>query len=399
MKKQIRLFEAFAGIGSQLKALKNIENECNLEVISLGACDFYIDAIVAYMSIHYGNLKPETHYSKDEIIKLLSKYTFSADSKSIVSDNYFNKMNENKLRMLFPYLYAYVNNDYFLMRYPRTRERERERGTDITKYNVLPKNIDILTYSFPCQDLSQQGKQKGITKSSRSGLLYQIERILLNDLSHLPKVLLLENVKALTTKKFINDFKKWIDVLNKLGYESKWKVLNSADFGSAQNRERVFMVSIRKDIKIQGFEFPNKIKNLKKLSSIIKLKNSTQNLNLLATYKLANFSTSKSNITKSYLINYTKFNSEAYVYSTLNLGPTLTASGANSRIKFYFEKSEIIRYITDFEAYQYMGFTKIDYSKVRNSNLLSSSKIIYTASNSISVEVLQAIFKEVIKCI
>lgn len=128
MKKQIRLFEAFAGIGSQLKALKNIENECNLEVISLGACDFYIDAIVAYMSIHYGNLKPETHYSKDEIIKLLSKYTFSADSKSIVSDNYFNKMNENKLRMLFPYLYAYVNNDYFLMRYPRTRERERERN-------------------------------------------------------------------------------------------------------------------------------------------------------------------------------------------------------------------------------------------------------------------------------
>ena len=108
----------------------------------------------------------------------------------------------------------------------------------------------------------------------------------------MPKVLLLENVKALTTKKFINDFKKWIDVLNKLGYESKWKVLNSADFGSAQNRERVFMVSIRKDIKIQGFEFPNKIKNLKKLSSIIKLKNSTQNLNLLATYKLANFSTS-----------------------------------------------------------------------------------------------------------
>ena len=78
MKKQIRLFEAFAGIGSQLKALKNIENECNLEVISLGACDFYIDAIVAYMSIHYGYLKPETHYSKDEIIKLLSKYKINA---------------------------------------------------------------------------------------------------------------------------------------------------------------------------------------------------------------------------------------------------------------------------------------------------------------------------------
>ncbi|MFV9451387.1 DNA cytosine methyltransferase [Mycoplasma sp. 4463] len=126
----------------------------------------------------------------------------------------------------------------------RERERERESGTDITVYNTLPKSIDIFTYSFPCQDLSQQGKQRGINENTRSGLLYEIERILKNNLDRLPKVLLLENVKALASSKFKNDFLKWIDALETLGYKSYWKVLNAVDSGSAQNRERVFMVSI-----------------------------------------------------------------------------------------------------------------------------------------------------------
>ncbi|SGA02873.1 Modification methylase BanI [Chlamydia abortus] len=97
----------------------------------------------------------------------------------------------------------------FLMILERERERKiylRFSNTDIKKFKKLPKNIYILTYSFPCQDLSQQGKQKGISKDTRSGLLYEIERILKNNKDRLPKVLLLENVKALTTKKFIKDF-------------------------------------------------------------------------------------------------------------------------------------------------------------------------------------------------
>ncbi|WP_308506950.1 DNA cytosine methyltransferase [Mycoplasma tauri] len=72
----------------------------------------------------------------------------------------------------------------------------------------MPKSIDILTYSFPCQDLSQQGKQRGLGKNTRSGLLYQIERILKLNKDRLPRILLLENVKALTSKKFINGFWK-----------------------------------------------------------------------------------------------------------------------------------------------------------------------------------------------
>ena len=85
--------------------------------------------------------------------------------------------------------------------------RERESQTDITTFHTLPKNIDILTYSFPCQDISQQGLQKGLN-NTRSGLLYEIEKILKNNLDRLPKVLVLENVKALLSQKFKNEFLK-----------------------------------------------------------------------------------------------------------------------------------------------------------------------------------------------
>ncbi|MCU9933265.1 DNA cytosine methyltransferase [Mycoplasmopsis cynos] len=95
--------------------------------------------------------------------------------------------------------------------------------------------------------MSQQGKQKGLNKNTRSGLLYEIERILKENKNNLPKVLLLENVKALATKKFIDQFNEWIEVLSDLGYNSNWKIINSSDFGSPQNRERVFMVSILGD--------------------------------------------------------------------------------------------------------------------------------------------------------
>ncbi len=127
----------------------------------------------------------------------------------------------------------------------------------------LPKDIDIFTYSFPCQDISNQGKQKGFEKGSktRSGLLWEVERILVERFhenpKQLPKYLLLENVKAIINDKHINTFKGWIDRLNELGYESQYYSLNAANFGSAQNRERVFAISVRRDRQKQvGFEFP-----------------------------------------------------------------------------------------------------------------------------------------------
>lgn len=94
---------------------------------------------------------------------------------------------------------------------------------DITKIEKLPY-CDLLTYSFPCQDISVAGKQEGIKEGTRSGLLYEVERLL--EVSEKPKYLLLENVKNLVGKGHKADFDKWLNRLEEMGYNNYWKVLN-----------------------------------------------------------------------------------------------------------------------------------------------------------------------------
>ena len=128
---------------------------------------------------------------------------------------------------------------------------------DISKINVkdIPKH-DLFTYSFPCQDLSVAGKQKGIVRGgTRSGLLYECEKII----EHCkPKYLLMENVKNLVGKKFKVQFDEWLAYLETLGYMNYWDVLNARDYDIPQNRERVFVVSILGEHK--PYEFPKPIK-------------------------------------------------------------------------------------------------------------------------------------------
>ena len=115
----------------------------------------------------------------------------------------------------------------------------------------------LLTYSFPCQDLSVAGKGKGMTKGSgtRSGLLWEVER-LLNETKNLPQVLLMENVPQVHGKKNVDDFNKWIDFLKSKGYSNYWQDLNAKNYGVAQNRNRCFMVSILGNY---SYEFPKEI--------------------------------------------------------------------------------------------------------------------------------------------
>ena len=126
---------------------------------------------------------------------------------------------------------------------------------DIRNIEELP-DADLWTYSFPCQDISVAGKGAGIKEGTRSGLLFEVERLLrvASEKGTLPKYLLLENVKNLVSKKFKADFDKWLDFLAELGYTNYWKVLNAKDYGIPQNRERVFCVSIRGEHK--PFVFP-----------------------------------------------------------------------------------------------------------------------------------------------
>lgn len=104
-------------------------------------------------------------------------------------------------------------------------------------------DFDLFTYSFPCQDISIAGRQKGLEAGSgtRSSLLWECRRAIE---AKRPKYLLMENVKALVSKKFINHFNDWLLYLESLGYSNFWKVLNAKDYGVQQNRERVFVVSI-----------------------------------------------------------------------------------------------------------------------------------------------------------
>lgn len=131
---------------------------------------------------------------------------------------------------------------------------------DITKVDErqLPKDIDLITYGFPCQDISLAGKQKGLFNEdgtqTRSGLFFEALRIIEETQ---PRVAIAENVKNLTGKKFAEQFKLVLESLEAAGYNNYWQVLNAKDFGVPQNRERVFIVSIRKDIDTGWlFRFP-----------------------------------------------------------------------------------------------------------------------------------------------
>lgn len=125
----------------------------------------------------------------------------------------------------------------------------------------------MMTYSFPCTDLSVAGLQKGMKKGSgtRSGLLWEVER-LLKEMDELPQILFMENVTQVHNKQNIEDFKSWLSFLESLGYSNYWQDLNAKDFGVPQNRERCFMVSLLGNY---VYHFPQPIERTKKLKDLL----------------------------------------------------------------------------------------------------------------------------------
>lgn len=141
---------------------------------------------------------------------------------------------------------------------------------DISKIEKLPK-ADMWTYSFPCTDISLSGRMKGLEKGSgtHSSLLWEVQRLLevskAND--ELPKYLLLENVKNLISKKFKPYFDEWCRYLESLGYKNFYKVLNGKNYNVPQNRERIFLLSIRTCD--EDYVFPNDIPLTTKLGDLL----------------------------------------------------------------------------------------------------------------------------------
>lgn len=205
-------------------------------------------------------------YSKEKLLKVVTLFSGIGAQEAALK----------RLRIPFE-IVGYSEIDKFAIQSYTAIWGEQPALGDITKIEKLPK-CDLMTYSFCCQDISVCGKQKGLIdengNQTRSGLLFEVERLLevakLNN--ELPKYLLLENVKNLVGKKFKPDFDRWLNKLDKLGYNTYWKVLNSKDFLIPQNRERVFAISIRKDIDIKGYTFPEKKPLQKRLKDILEEK-------------------------------------------------------------------------------------------------------------------------------
>lgn len=195
---RIRVFEAFAGYGSQAMALKRLQadfpDKIEFEVVGISEIDPY--AITAYKAIH-GDTPNFGDISRIDWAKV--------------------------------------------------------------------PDFDLFTYSFPCQDISTAGRQRGFAEGSgsRSSLLWECRRAIA---AKLPKYLLMENVKALVQKKFKTEFQRWVDTLSELGYTNFWQVLNAKDYGVPQNRERVFMVSILGDA---AFDFPEPFPLKKRLRDVL----------------------------------------------------------------------------------------------------------------------------------
>lgn len=242
--KPIRLFELFAGIGAQAKALENLGVEFEHHRIA----EWETNAFASYKAIHMADDKTDYSegISRTEIVDELFRLGISADGKSPMTLQQISKKPEKWQRTVYSNVKA-TNNLVSVCTC-----NGMELGITDTDHFCY-----IMTYSFPCTDLSKAGKQKGMSREdgTRSGLLWQVER-LLKEMTELPQILLMENVPDVLSPKFISDFADWIASLNSLGYTSKYDVLNAKNYGVPQNRERCFMVSWLGDY---FYEFPEPI--------------------------------------------------------------------------------------------------------------------------------------------
>lgn len=135
------------------------------------------------------------------------------------------------------------------------------------KLNRGCNEVDLFTYSSPCQDISQAGKQMGLKEGSdtRSALLWHVAKAV--EVLR-PKYLLQENVAALVSRKFMPDFQKWLDKLSSLGYVSRWARLNAKNYGVPQNRDRVFCLSMREDVAFD-YQFPEPFELKTRLEDVL----------------------------------------------------------------------------------------------------------------------------------
>lgn len=228
-------------------------------------------------------------------------------------------------------------------------EPESKNLGDITKINIstLPFDVDMITYGFPCQDISIAGNKQGFFNSqgekTRSGLFFNALNIIQ---AVQPKVAIAENVKNLTGKRFKNEFKMILNSLCLAGYNNYYKVLNAKDYGIPQNRERVFIVSIRKDFDTKSFEFPEPIELDKQLKDLlddnVDEKYYLKDKKLIVVNNIEEKICNKNKLLQIGTLDIKGPDMIKRVYSTEGICPTInTFQGGNTETKVAIQKVEI----------------------------------------------------------
>lgn len=235
----------FSGIGCQERGFEN-SGLFNIEV--LNTSDINKESVLSYAAIHCG--------MTNETVEKYNDYPSREEMAQYLTDINLGYEPEKNKKFDWFKLVKKKSND--IEKYWLACKLTNNLG-DISRIDELPY-ADFWTCSFPCTDISVAGKMKGLDPDSgtRSSLLWENIKLLkrAKDNNTLPKYIMVENVKNLVSKKFIEHFNNLISVFDDLGFNTYWSVLNGKDCGVPQNRERVFVIAIRKDIDNGTFDFP-----------------------------------------------------------------------------------------------------------------------------------------------
>ena len=415
MNQTCNIVELFSGIGSQAKALKNLGYTIN----TLGTCEWDLHAFIAYDAIHNSAELPEdvARMKKEDILRQLSVYTLSNNGKEKMEYKTLKTYSEDTLRRVYA---AIIRSNNFVDVSSLTGEK-------------MPEGVDILTYSFPCQDLSNvgafHGYNKGIDKDSgsRSSLLWQVGRILreMKDAEkELPKYLLMENVPTLLAKRHKSNFETWIDDLKELGYVSYYFQLNASDFGLPQNRPRLLMVSVfvgddevKKKIVESYFKGKTSEKIVKEFVDSDYYKKIEIKDLLRVDYKNPKYRKEAEECTPNDTVSRQEIwnenpqlvlkggiiNPQYEVIRTITTKQDRNPNSGNLYFDSGIEGRGKFRYLTPRECFLFMGFTDDDFDNVivnnpeirKNSKLFPRDKLIRMAGNSIPVKLLEGIFYQI----
>jgi DNA (cytosine-5)-methyltransferase 1 len=403
MPKKVHIVELFSGIGAQAKSLKRIASKRNIEIDFDATCEWDVRPIIAYFFIHGGKKEDikNIHQTKEELIEILLKKGLTYDGKK--------PLNQKTL----------IRFSYDFLKLISLANEKNKNIVNITKASIndLPKKIDILTYSFPCQDLSNMGALHGFNKGidrdakNRSSLLWEVERLLL-DLNKsnkkLPKVLLLENVVSLNAPRHRNNFELWQTFLKNLGYFNQVYTLYAPNFGVPQNRKRVFMISVlakqNQIQKLTDYFKQNNLENIKDKPRPLK-----DYIDVDDTKYLNEWLESQPNNTPSRKTIW-NHNPKLYAGKRFQKEITNTLTTKQDRhpnsgnIEFNIKnKKAKFRFLTPRECFRLMGFEDKDYEVLKNSKthtrenkLLFTRDVLYKLTgNSIVVDMLDSVFTQI----